>query len=207
MRDEILTPRQNGVLRHLAPVATSAGLYLAGGTAIALHLGHRRSDDFDWFSDGSPLDIGALTELLRASMTFEVDVIDEGTLVGTSDGVRVACFAYRYPRLEEARAVPEWALRLAGLRDLAAMKLLAITQRGSRKDFIDVYALLEHGLTLPQMLDDYCRKFSISNRMSALRGLVYFDDAEAEAIPEMLQPFTWDLLKDRLRHEVERSMR
>lgn len=67
--------------------------------------------------------------------------------------------------------------------------------------------MLEHGFTLPQMLDDYQQKFGISSRMSALRGLVYFDDAEAEPIPEMLQPFTWDLLKHRLRHEVERSMR
>ena len=207
MRDEILTPRQKGVLRPLAPVATSAGLYLAGGTAIALHLGHRRSDDFDWFSDGTPLDIEALTELLRTSLTFEADVIDEGTLVGTSDGVRVACFAYRYPRLEGMTAVPEWAVRLAGMRDLAAMKLLAITQRGSRKDFIDVYCLLEHGITLAQMLDDYQQKFGISGRMSVLRGLVYFDDAEAEPIPEMLQPFKWGLLKDRLRQEVERCMR
>ncbi len=207
MHDEILTPRQRSVLRPLAAAATSAGLYLAGGTAIALHLGHRRSDDFDWFSDGAPIDIAALTDLLRASLAFQVDVIDEGTLVGTSDGVRVACYAYRYSRLEDTTAVQQWALRLAGVRDLAAMKLLAIAQRGSRKDFIDVHALLEHGITMSQMLDDYQQKFRTSGRMPVLRGLVYFDDAEAEPIPEMLQPFTWDVLRDRLRREVERCMR
>lgn len=207
MREEILTARQHGLLRRMAPIATASGWYLAGGTAIALHLGHRRSDDFDWFTDGTPLDAEPVAAHLRATIGFVAETLDQGTVIGTADGVRLSCFEYKYPLLEPLEIVADWSLRMASLRDLAAMKVLAVTQRGSRKDFIDVDALLDHGIALDTMLGAYQQKLGIASRMSALRGLVYFDDAEEEPVPEMLKDLNWTSLKDRIRRAVDQVLR
>lgn len=201
MHDEILAPAQREVLRVLAPLAREMGLYLGGGTAVALHLGHRRSIDFDWFTEGAALDVEQTLGRLE-HIGFTLDRRDRGTVIGAARGVRVACFEYRYPLLEPLIVEPEWDLRRASLLDLAAMKLLAVAQRGSRKDFVDIDALLDHGLTLPAMLDAFQRKFGTASRMNALRGLVYFDDAEGEPMPDMLVPLDWRTLTDRLRRLV-----
>lgn len=201
MREEVLPDVQRQVLHAIAPVARDLGLYLGGGTAIALQVGHRRSIDFDWFTEAPTLDMDRAADAFRTLQGFALELRDQGTLIGAVNGVRVACFEYRYPRLESL--VEDGGVRLASLLDLAAMKLLAIAQRGSRKDFVDVHVLLDHGLALPQMLAAFQRKFDVASRMSALRGLVYFDDAEQEPMPEMLIPLDWPALKDRLRRLVD----
>jgi Nucleotidyl transferase AbiEii toxin, Type IV TA system len=203
VRDEILAPAQRDVLRALAPTARGLDLYLGGGTAVALHLGHRRSIDFDWFTEGSTLDVERTIERLTALGDFTLDQREQGTVIGSIRGVRVACFEYRYPLLEPLVVETSWDLRLASLLDLSAMKLLAIAQRGSRKDFVDVHVLLDAGLPLPAMLDAFQRKFGAASRMSVLRGLVYFDDAEREPLPDMLVPLDWRALTDRLRRLVD----
>jgi hypothetical protein len=87
------------------------------------------------------------------------------------------------------------------VRDLAAMKLLAVAQRGSRKDFVDVYELLQGGVLLRGMLEDFREKFK-TDSISALRGLTYFDDAETEPSPEMLKPLDWRELRVTLEQAV-----
>ena len=96
---------------------------------------------------------------------------------------------------------------LVSLRDLGAMKLLAIAQRGSRKDFVDVYELLRSGGDLKTMLTDFQTKFGVTETISVKRGLVYFDDAEREPMPEMLVPLSWVDLKHRLLADVQRLTR
>ena len=170
---------------------------------MALQLGHRRSIDFDWFTEGTVLDVEHTLSRFTVLGDFTLDRREDGTVIGYIRGVRVSCFEYRYPLLEPLIIEPAWDLRLASLLDLASMKLLAIAQRGSRKDFVDVHLLLDSGLTLAVMLDAFQRKFGVASRMSVLRGLVYFDDAEAEAMPDMLVPLNWGALTDRLRRLVD----
>jgi hypothetical protein len=83
------------------------------------------------------------------------------------------------------------------------MTLLAIAQRGSRKDFVDIYELLRSGADLKTMLTDFQAKFGVTETISVKRGLVYFDDAETERMPEMLVPLSWVDLKHRLLVEVQ----
>ena len=87
----ILTPTQRSVLQHLSPIVTQSGFYLAGGTAVALHLGHRRSQDLDWFTTEPIADPLQLAAMLRAQgISFVTDRVAPGTLYGTVRRVRIS---------------------------------------------------------------------------------------------------------------------
>jgi len=193
---EILQGAQPEVLRLMARPVTERGFYLAGGTALALHLGHRRSVDFDWFTDGFRPDPILLAQQLRdENVLFETESTERGTLHGTVVGVRVSFLEYRYPLLQPAVFSPDLGCRLAGLVDIACMKLSALAQRGSRKDFIDIYALGLGGLTLETMLDQYRRKYAVKDIAHVLYGITYFDDAEREEPPYLVWDLSWKDVK------------
>jgi hypothetical protein len=115
-------------------------------------------------------------------------------------------FEYRYPLLDSRESWQEFETDIASPRDLGAMKLLAVAQRGSRKDFVDVYELLQSGIVLRAMLEDFREKFN-ADPVSALRGLTYFDDAEMEPMPEMLKPLDWHELRAALGQAVREVTR
>jgi hypothetical protein len=126
---EILKPRQREVLYSLGPVATRHGFYLGGGTAIALHLGHRRSVDFDWFLQPlfeDPLELAR--EFQEEGIPFVTGWTRQTTLYGTVRGVRVSFFQFRYQLLGALVPWPEPGCELAALEDLACMKLSATSQ-------------------------------------------------------------------------------
>lgn len=197
---EILTERQQEVLRLLGPKVTEERFYLAGGTAIALLLGHRHSDDFDWFLDGDLADPLVLARDIQDSgIPLATGHIARGTLYGTIRDVRVSFIEFRYRLLDPFVLWPELGCRLAGFKDLACMKLSAIAQRGARKDFIDLYALFREGLSLADMLDWYQEKFGVRELGHVLYSLVYFDDAEAEPMPRMIWNADWRQVKETVR--------
>jgi hypothetical protein len=194
--DEILTARQRKALHLLGPTTATRDFYLAGGTAIALHLGHRRSVDFDWFLEdriADPLRLAG--EIRDEGLPFRSGQVARGTLYGSLYGVRVSFLEFHYPMLDPLVTWPEYGCRLAGLRDLASMKLSAITQRGSKKDFIDLYALGKSGQTLPDMLAWYGEKFGVKDIAHVLYALAYFDDAESERMPRMFWTAPWNQIK------------
>ncbi|HEY0513184.1 MAG TPA: nucleotidyl transferase AbiEii/AbiGii toxin family protein [Thermoanaerobaculia bacterium] len=195
--DEILTERQRKALRLLGPRTAERDFYLAGGTAIALHLGHRRSVDFDWFlTDGMTDPLRLAGEFRTEGIPFETGQVARGTLYGSVHGVRTSFLEFPYPMLDPLLPWPEYGCRLAGLRDLACMKLSAITQRGSKKDFVDLHALGQTGLALQDMLAWYREKFGIEDIGHVLYALVYFDDAEAERMPRRVSKTPWRQIKE-----------
>jgi hypothetical protein len=194
LQESILTFAQMRVLRALGSFVRDAGFYLAGGTAIALRCGHRRSDDFDWFRPKFERPDALISEIKALGLVLKDPQIDTGTLIGRVDGVKVSFFEYSYPLLDPVDSSPDYGIDLASLRDLGAMKLLAIAQRGSRKDFVDVHELLRQGRTLIDMLQDFRAKFQ-TDPVSVLRGLTYFDDAELEPMPEMLGTTDWSHIR------------
>jgi hypothetical protein len=109
--------------------------------------------------------------------------------------VKLSFLEYNYPLLAPSVVWPEYGCRIAGLEDLAAMKLSAIANRGARKDFIDIYALGRGSFSLDGMLGLYRRKFATQDLAHILMSLTYFDDADQEAPPEMLWPLGWDEVK------------
>jgi hypothetical protein len=183
-------------------VATELGFHLAGGTAVALVLGHRRSLDFDWFTGRFPGRAVDFRELLAGhGVDLEAESLAEKTVYGRAAGVKVSFLEFRAPLLEPLVEWPEMGCRLASIADLAAMKLLAVTQRGTRKDFIDVLAMSPK-LPLDRMLDCYRRRFSVTDVGRVLAGLCYFDDADSEPMPTMLVPLDWETVKAELRAMV-----
>ena len=195
MHAEILTKVQVEVLRNVAPIAQAAGFYLSGGTAVALHLGHRRSLDFDWFAafdfDPDSVERKLLTLLPSTTITSKA----EGTLHALASGVQLSFLRYRYPFLQPVVGWTEFGCDLGSIPDLAAMKVAAVANRGSRKDFVDLYAMGVSGLTLAEMVRLYTRRFTDDDLAHVMRSLTYFNDAEREPMPEMLWPATWPEMK------------
>lgn len=191
-----MSPAQRSALRRLAGHGPLSRFYLGGGTAVALHLGHRRSLDLDWFTEQPLTDpLGLAQELRSAGIDFRTGAVDRGTLHGTLSRVPCSFFEYRYPLVSSLVFWDECACSVASLDDLACMKLAAVAQRGSKKDFVDVYALGLRHAALPSLLSLYRQKFSIEDIGHVLYGLTYFDDADRERTPRMLWEVDWPTVK------------
>ena len=188
---ETVEPSTLDLLKRLQRLPELSNIRFVGGTALALHLGHRRSVDLDLFGNFNP--IVSYRKLLSAA-GYSVEGAENGTVQSLRvDNLKVDLVNYPYPWMDDA--LEEDGVRLAGLKDIAAMKLSAVANRGRKKDFIDVARLLDV-FSLDQMLSFYREKFSVSDLSFPLRGLMYFDDAEEDPMPEMLDGnLTWDNVK------------
>lgn len=182
-----LAPSTLGLLRRIQSQAAFADTRLVGGAALALHFGHRTSIDLDLFGSWEPLPPLELALSNCAASVMKTGG-EESLQFFTVDGVKIDCVTYPYKWLRPA--VVSDGIRLADIPDIAAMKLAAATNRGTRKDFVDVYFLLRK-YSLRQMLDWYAEKYPDGNDYLVLRSLVYFDDAELEPMPNMLTPVEW----------------
>ena len=201
---EVLPPDQQIALRKTAAISTEIGCYLAGGTAVAAHVGHRQSVDLDWFTD-RPLDepMQLAERLIQAGIEFTTTGVQRGTLQGMVNGVRVSWIEFRYPSLHAPATWPEFGCSVASLPDLASMKLLAATQRGAKRDFVDIYYLGLAGMPLSTMLDCYQRRFHIEDVGRVLFSLAYFDDADRQPPPTMLTKVDWEEVKSVIRAWVQ----
>jgi hypothetical protein len=208
---ETVSVQQREAIGLLGPLLTSRQMYLAGGTSVALQLGHRRSVDLDCFSSLPIADPMALAHDLRcADVPFKTGSTDRGTLHGQVLGVPVSFIEFGYPLLHPPTVWPEVNCPLASLRDLAAMKLVAIAQRGSKKDFFDIYALGLQQFSLAQMLQAYQDKYSVDDIARILCSLTYFEDAEHEPSPLFIKDFprtdfSWNDCKQTIRAWVKRE--
>lgn len=184
---------------------TERRFYLAGGTALALRLGHRRSVDLDWFTPAElpdPLQFAA--EIRGSGVDIETGHIARGTLYGTVSKVRLSCIEFRYPLLDPVDHWSDYGCDLASLRDIGAMKISAVAQRGAKKDFIDLYALGIAGLSLDDLLSAYRVRFAVDDIAHILYALGYFDQADTEKTPPMLIRASWREIKGALRDQVRR---
>src|SRR5205809_4102707 len=139
---EALTPACRQALKLLRDQPLLSGYYLAGGTALALQIGHRISTDLDWFSSSHLLESqerDALRFALSQTGSFEVVREQDGQIYGRLAGADVS-FIYQPHRLVEP-AIPYEGVSLASPTDIGLMKLAAINSRGTRRDFVDLYCL------------------------------------------------------------------
>ena len=164
---------------------------LVGGTALALQLGHRKSIDLDFFGT-----VDCEAEYLRESIAgiASLTILKESPHIHIYivDGIKVDIVNYKYPWLDDV--VLEQGLRLASVSDIAAMKITAIIGRGSKKDFIDIAFLLHH-FSLEEILHFYAAKYNDSSVFMAMKSLAYFDDAEADPMPDMFVNQSWQQVK------------
>ena len=194
LHTEAVEPSTLDLLKRLQRLPKLSNIRLVGGTALALHLGHRKSVDLDLFGNFDPI---VSYRKLLADAGYSVEGAENGTVQSLRvDNVKVDLVNYPYPWMDDA--LEEDGVRLADLKDIAAMKLSAVANRCRKKDFIDVARLLD-AFPLDQMLSFYKEKFSVSELSFPLRGLMYFDDAEEDPMPEMLDGnLTWENVKKRV---------
>ena len=169
---------------------------LVGGTALALRLGHRMSVDIDLFAN-ILFNSSQMANYMRLQYEMQIDFMTENTIKGEINGVAVDILAHQYPWNESPEVIN--GIRLAGLSDIAAMKLNAISGDGTRlKDFCDI-AFLSSKLSLTQMLNGYQQKYN-SNPLVPLKALVYFNDIDFN-VPIKLtgsREFNWNRIEKRI---------
>ena len=172
------------------------GFYLAGGTALTLLIKHRISVDFDFYNQGKfdPEDI--LFEFQKISKKAILIQKDINTLITKVDDIEISLFAYPYKLLNPL--IETDYVNIASIKDIAAMKLIAIIQRGVQRDFIDMYFLIRI-LWLPTIFRLTKEKYPPFNEYLGLQALTYFADAEKVPSGRKIALFefvSWGEIKD-----------
>jgi hypothetical protein len=201
MFESVLPGETKTILARLGESGILGRSALGGGTALALRLGHRISRDLDFFTP-EEFDEKLLLPRLARVAPFELERTAWRTILGAFGEIRFSIFYYDYPRL----APPDrfQGIDILSIPDIAAMKIAAVASRGVKRDFIDLFFICRGGLTLAGALKLYDRKYSnlAATGFHILKSLAYFDDAEEDEFPLMLQEVTWEGIKDYFRREV-----
>lgn len=195
---ETIEPTTLGLLRQLQDIPLLSNTRLVGGTSLALQIGHRKSIDIDLFGEidcdqyelvDALSDFGKLT-ILKESKNIHVYQLN---------GVKIDIVNYKYPWINPM--LVEDNLRLADIKDIAAMKITALIGRGTKKDFIDLAFLLDI-FSLNEIFNLYEKKYPEASRFMAMKSIAYFDDAEQEPMPFMLKEKSWNDIKKRILKEI-----
>ena len=179
------------LLKDLQSIDEFAELRLVDGTSLSLQIGHRKSIDLDLFGDINFEDLDVFeifsgfgkVETIKRSKNINIFIIN---------GVKVDFVNYSYPWLQDKMI--EDKITLAQLEDIAAMKLAAITGRGSKKDFVDFYFLLKK-YAFTQIIDFYNSKYTDASSYLAIKSLLYFDDADQDLPLDMVKEVRWEDVK------------
>lgn len=165
--------------------------YLAGGSALALQFGHRQSVDFDFFSPNTFV-LEELVASLKALGPFTPSFAKGNSLIGIFSGVKMSYFYYQYPLI--AKPLVYTNVTIAHPHDIATMKLVAIMDRSTKKDFVDLYTLAHRDIPLDRMFELYDQKYHVleENVYSIIRALRYFDEIETSDVPKMLTSLSWE---------------
>ncbi len=193
---ETVEPNTLELLNTLMDKSYLSTFNLVGGTALALQIGHRKSIDLDLFTqeefDGAAL----LKNLENDFQEIDVLTLTKGTLLTRIQQVKVDFLRFNYPVIRPVQI--ENGLRLLSSEDIAPMKFDAIAGRGKKKDFYDLYFLLEN-MTLAEMLNLHREKFKLSTIFHIVKSLTYFEDAEDDDDPILMdKKITWEQVKKRI---------
>ena len=202
MFKEVLIKKAKKNLAILGSSGILKDAYLAGGTAVALQLGHRISVDFDFFTDKEFESKAFCEELLKLG-SFDEAQVNKETILGEFEGIKFSLFIYKYPLIFPS--LKKFSLNIADIRDIAAMKIDAIATRGAKRDFIDLYFICKSNYKLTKLFNFYNKKYGklASNYIHILKSLVYFTDAELDEMPRMLKEAKWEEVKKYFEEEVK----
>ncbi len=190
------------LLKELCSIQELKDFYLAGGTALALQIGHRLSVDLDFFGNRE-FQTDEILNLVSAIKPTSIISQHKNILILNVSGVKVDFVNYRYPLLEEP--IRENGVRVLALSDIAAMKLAAIAGRGRKRDFYDLYFLLKK-FSVNEMIGFYNKKYEDGSEMMVARSLVFFDDADTDEPPILLQShITWNEVKNHILEVVRKG--
>lgn len=204
---QILSKNQQESLVKLSVLGK--GYYLAGGTALALQLGHRTSLDFDLYNTNHFSNEELIVKLKSTfSTSFKANKNQpKDTLFADIMGVKISVFYYPYPLVNNLIEFPP--IKLASIEDISAMKVAAIVQRGKQRDFIDLYYLINK-IGINKILESAYQKYPWYREMDEIvfTSLTYFDDAEKDkglrAIKVLDSKFSWERAKETILKEIKK---
>lgn len=191
LKYQTIFPDTLGLLKDLMKLPFLSDFYLVGGTGLALQIGHRISVDLDLFTNKE----FETEEMIRnLENQFPVKVINESknSINLVINNIEVDIIRHNYPLIDKLLNIDD--IRLLSERDIAAMKLSAIARRGSRKDFYDLYFLLQK-YSVTELLDFYKLKYSSTEIFHIIKSMVYFDEAELDPQPRLITNISWEKVK------------
>jgi hypothetical protein len=191
------------VLRELKEMLARRGAILAGGTALALHIGHRISIDLDFFTNKDFKVEQVISEIRKTGLSFSIIAEGDGYIIANIEDTKFSLFRYEYP-FPDKPAVYK-GIQVAGVFDIASMKVIAISQRGTKRDFVDLYFILQD-IPFHKLAYDMVNRFGREriNPVHIGKSLVYFSDAESNPEPEYLKgkEVSWAKVKSFFRQHV-----
>lgn len=199
-RREVIGEPVAHTVSELQKIPAAARFYLAGGTGLALQLGHRRSVDLDFFL-AEDFDVEPLLQKIQQLEGFSLVSKSPGTIDAHIGETKVSFLAYAYPVLYPFKQF--LGANVADPRDIGCMKISAIASRGTKRDFVDLYVLAQR-YGLDSLLGWFRTKFAQTNysMVHVLKSLAYFTEAEQDPMPHMLVPLVWDDVKRYFTHEA-----
>ena len=205
MHTNPINEKTQRVLEKVKKCKFIGDFYLVGGTALAIQLGHRESIDLDFFSR-KLFSVSDIEKELSLIGKYILNKKDEKTLDGILDGVKISFFYYDYDQLYPF--VKFSGIKLADEKDIACMKIDAISSRGSKKDFIDFYFLLKK-YSLTELISFFEKKYSNIefNKLHILKSLTYFKDAENEPMPIMIKNVDWVDVRKKIIEETKKIVK
>ncbi len=199
-----------GLLKKLMAEPYLKRFFLVGGTALALHLGHRISIDINLFSleDFDQNDIATklennfkISELVKNPGTLNLSFQCPGD---SPRFIKVDMIKYPYPLIKPVFNYD--GIRLLSIEDIIPMKLSAIGGRGSKKDFYDLYFLLKQ-YSFRQMFSFFDKKFTNVNKLHFYKSIVYFADAESDPEPKTFEHTDWNEIKKSLKKKLDEYLK
>jgi len=177
---------------------SNRSFYLAGGTGLSLILSHRRSIDFDFFSESEISPIKITKELKNHFPEEHLSLVEmkKDTLIILLKNIQTSFFHYNYPLLKPP--ITENGIKVASIEDISAMKVISIMQRGLKKDFIDLWTVIKETKYSLNDIFNFCKKKygSAFSESIALKALTYFKDAEDEDMPKGIKyQYSWNAIK------------
>lgn len=194
MFTKALLPDTIRALKLVSNISIVKKSYLAGGTALALHLGHRFSIDLDFFTQ-EVFDEKTLAGELRTLPEYQEDGTAWRTVWGKISKTKFSLFYYQYPLIK--KTIDFEGIQILQKEDIAAMKIHALEDRGTKRDFFDLYFLAKD-FSVEEMLKFYDKKYGNLKEhiYIIIRSLNYFADAELDDNPKMLIPVSWQEVKE-----------
>ena len=196
MHEKVLTPNALKLLTEFNDEIKKFDFYLGGGSGLALQLGHRLSEDLDFFSS-KEFQPEILIKYLESHYKYEEILITKGALNCFINDIKISFFHYDVPLVYPVKKFRK--IKIADWRDIMAEKFKTLSQRGSKKDFYDIYFCFKYkNLSIPEGIKIFKTRFSGTgiNYYHILKSLVYFEDAEKEPELNLIKKVSWQTVKN-----------
>ncbi len=193
-----VSPEALELLKGIQGQAFLKDFYLVGGTALSLYYGHRVSVDLDFFTE-KEFETNLLVEALKEKYPVKILSQAKNSLTIDIRSVKTDFIRHNYPVLNSIQE--KEGIKMASVQDIAAMKFNSTMNRGSKKDFYDIFELLKH-FSLEELISFHSKKYDFSSQLILLKSLVYFEDAEQEPDPVSLKSVAWTSVKQKISDSV-----